>query len=154
MGIVKVLASTLGSEGFSLIGFYPPGQPSEDIVKLVVKAFPMSASGGEVVRFEHAGLNFVGCTLKLAGEKPRQGIASIVAIVDDESDIGRVEVGLLRITEVLSSKADMTSDRLREVLPDIFKHLTAFRTGGEEAQGKRAGALDRAVERSREFFMM
>ncbi|MEM0017245.1 MAG: hypothetical protein QXJ48_04135 [Candidatus Korarchaeum sp.] len=154
MGIVKLLASILGSEGFSLIGFHPPGQPSEEVARLVVKAFPMSASGGEVVKFKHAGLNFVGCTLRLAGEKPRQGIASIVAITDDEGEVGRIEVGLLKVSEALSSRADMTSDRLKDILPDVFKYLAAFRLGGEETEEKRAGALDKAVERSRGFFMM
>ncbi len=152
--IIRVLASVLGGEGFSVIGFHPPGQLSEEIVKLVVKAFPMSASGGEVVKFKHAGLSFVGCTLRLAGEKPRQGIASIVAITDDESEVKRVEAGLLKVSEALSSRADITSDRLREILPDIFKYLTAFRMGEEEAERRGAGALDKAIERSRGFFMM
>lgn len=153
MGLVKVLASILGNEGFSLIGFHPPGQPSEEIVKLVVKAFPISASGGEVVKFKHAGLNFVGCTLRLMGERPRQGIASILAITDDESEVGRIEAGLLKVSEALSSRADMTSERLKDILPDVFKYLAAFRIGGEEAERK-AGALDKALERSRGFFMM
>lgn len=154
MGLIKVLASILGSEGFSLIGFHPPDQPSDEVTKLVVKAFPMSASGGEIVKFKQANLNFVGCTLKLMGEKPRHGIASIVAITDDESDVKRIETGLLRLSETLSSRADLTSGMLRSILPDIFKYLSAFRMGDEEAESKQLGVFGKALERSRGFFMM
>lgn len=154
MGLIKVLASILGNEGFSLIGFHPPDQPSEEIAKLVVKAFPMSASGGEIVKFKHVNLNLVGCTLKLMGEKPRHGIASIVAITDDEGDVRRIEAGLLRLSETLSSRADMTSGMLKGILPEIFKYLAAFKLGDEEAERKEAGLLGKAIERSRGFFMM
>jgi maltooligosyltrehalose synthase len=151
MALIKLLLSVLGKEGFSLIGFYPPEEPSEEIKKLVVKAFPMSASGGEVVKFKQMNLNFVGCTVRLTGEKPRQGIASLVAITDDEGEVSRVESGMLRVAESISS-SDMTSERLKDLLPDVFKFLSAYRIKESEAEGKDKGALEKAVERARGFF--
>jgi hypothetical protein len=150
MTIIKLLLSILDKEGFSMIGFYPPGELSEDIRKLVMKAFPMSASGGEVVKFKQMNLNFVGCTVRLAGEKPRQGIASLVAITDDEGEVGRVESGILKVAESISS-SDMTVDRLRDLLPDVFKFLSAYRSKEGEVEEKDRGAFEKAVERSRGF---
>ncbi len=151
MAIIKLLLSILDKEGFTLIGFYPPGELSEEVKKLVVKAFPMSASGGEIVKFKQMDLNFVGCTLRLAGEKPRQGIASLVAITDDEREVSRVESGILKVAESISS-SDMTAERLRDLLPDVFKFLSAYRVKEGEVEGKDKGALDKAVERGRGFF--
>jgi hypothetical protein len=150
MTIIKLLLSILDKEGFSMIGFYPPGELSEDIRKLVMKAFPMSASGGEVVKFKQMNLNFVGCTVRLAGEKPRQGIASLVAITDDEGEVSRVESGILKVAESISS-SDMTVDRLRDLLPDVFKFLSAYRSKEGEVEEKDRGAFEKAVERSRGF---
>ncbi len=151
MAVVKLLLSILDKEGFTVIGFYPPGELSEEMRKLVVKAFPMSASGGEVVKFKQMNLNFVGCTVRLTGEKPRQGIASLVAVTDDEREVSRIESGMLRVAESIPP-SDMTIERLRDLLPDIFKFLSAYRVKEGEAEVKDKGAFEKAVERGRGFF--
>jgi len=151
MAIVKLLLSILDKEGFTVIGFYPPGELSEEVRKLVVRAFPISASGGEVVKFKQMDLNFVGCTLRLTGEKPRQGIASLVAITDDEREVSRIESGMLRVAESISS-SDMTIEKLRDLLPDVFKFLSAYRVKEGEVEVKDKGAFEKAVERARGFF--
>ncbi len=151
MAIVKLLLSILDKEGFTVIGFYPPGELSEEVRKLVVRAFPISASGGEVVKFKQMNLNFVGCTLRLAGEKPRQGIASLVAVTDDEREVSRIESGMLRVAESISS-SDMTIEKLRDLLPDVFKFLSAYRVKEGEVEVMDKGAFEKAVERGRGFF--
>jgi hypothetical protein len=45
----------------------------------------------------------------------------------------------------------MTVDRLRDLLPDVFKFLSAYRSKEGEVEEKDRGAFEKAVERSRGF---
>lgn len=152
MGLEYLLLATIESEGPKIIAGYPKNF-SEDMDIASFRSFPLSASGGEVVKFSHGGLHFVGITIRLGGEKPRAGIASLLAVSKEQEEIGRLEMGLSQVYKQLSRVEGLTKGRLEGMLASIFKALEEFEAPSEGRKDDR-GLVDKAIERSRGLFFM
>ncbi|MDK2372925.1 MAG: hypothetical protein QI197_06060 [Candidatus Korarchaeota archaeon] len=149
MGLEYVLLASLEPEGFEIIAGYPSGF-SEEMGLASLRSFPFSAKGGEVVKFSHSGFYFVGLTLRLEGERPRVGIASLLAVSKDPSDLDRLEDGLLYVHERFTGRK-LTKDFLKGLLPELFRILEGYERGGSSKERSRS-IVDRALERSKGLF--
>ncbi len=96
---------------------------------LLSRSFPLSALGGEVVIYREGEKWVSSLTVSLEGERPRSGLASIIAVYPDR-DSALVGVRLLlKVHEEMSG--NLTLEDLREGLPRIIRLLTS----AEESPG-------------------
>ncbi len=152
MGLEYLLLASLEPEGLEIIAGYPRNF-SDEMGSVPLRSFPFSARGGEVVKFTHGEFYFVGITLRLEGEKPRPGIASLLAVSKDQEDLIKLEEGLIHIYRQLSESRSLTKELLKEVLPDIFRTLLNYESSGDKRRHDR-GVVNKALERSRGLFFM
>ncbi len=152
MGLEYLLLASLEPGGLEIIAGYPKSF-SDEMGVVPLRSFPFSAKGGEIVKFVHGGFYFVGITLRLEGEKPRAGIASLLAVSRNQGDIARLEGGLVKVYRQLTENKALTKELLKSILPDIFRTLESYEASGEEKRYDR-GIVDKALERSRGLFFM
>ncbi len=152
MTLEYVLLASLESEGFEIVASYP-AEPPKEMESIPLRSFPFSAKGGEIVKFFHANHHYVGITLRLEGERPRAGIASLLAVSRNQEDVTRLEGGLVRVYRQLVENKALTKELLKSILPDIFRTLENYEASGEEKRYDR-GLVDKALERSRGLFFM
>ncbi len=102
---------------------FPKDIPARIEPTLLSRSFPLSAVGGEVVIYREGDKWVSSLTVNLGGEKPRSGLASIIAVYPDrDSALAGVRL-LLRIHEGMGG--NLTLEDLRESLPKIVRYLTA-----------------------------